>query len=283
MPFEYVDSLSLPGDAAKPNEDAFAFEPRAAAVFDGATGLGEKLLPGPSDAAWIARLGADRVLAHVAAGIPPQKAVRLALHDACTTFAMLRLREPAETWEIPFASMMFATETSPEQFEFNYFGDCEILVRRPGERCIVFGKAVERRAGERERVAALAARMGVNPAAPGVRDAFLPALRSARDRVNTEKGTWLFGPDANAADHVDWVRVGAPAGSLILLVTDGFFALATDYGRYRPRSLVRMAEKKGLAALGRELRGIENRDRQGVRYPRVKTSDDATALLLRVR
>ena len=113
MPFEYVDSLSLPGDAAKPNEDAFAFEPRAAAVFDGATGLGEKLLPGPSDAAWIARLGADRVLAHVAAGIPPQKAVRLALHDACTTFAMLRLREPAETWEIPFASMMFATETSP--------------------------------------------------------------------------------------------------------------------------------------------------------------------------
>ena len=37
MAFEVLDSLSLPGDPAKPNEDAFAAEPFAAVVFDGAT------------------------------------------------------------------------------------------------------------------------------------------------------------------------------------------------------------------------------------------------------
>ena len=75
------------------------------------------------------------------------------------------------------------------------------------------------------------------------------------------------------------LRLVLPAilGSLL-----GFFALAVDYARYKPRSLVRMAEKKGLAALGRELRAIEKRDPEGARYPRFKTSDDATALLLRV-
>ena len=42
------------------------------------------------------------------------------------------------------------------------------------------------------------------------------------------------------------------------------------------------AKKKGLAALGRELRAIEERDAAGTQYSRFKKSDDATALLLRV-
>jgi hypothetical protein len=43
---ELLDSLSIPSDPTKPNEDSFAVAPRAAAVFDGATGLGERLMPG---------------------------------------------------------------------------------------------------------------------------------------------------------------------------------------------------------------------------------------------
>ena len=37
MRFELLNSLSLPADPAKANEDAFAAEENAAAVFDGAT------------------------------------------------------------------------------------------------------------------------------------------------------------------------------------------------------------------------------------------------------
>jgi hypothetical protein len=42
------------------------------------------------------------------------------------------------------------------------------------------------------------------------------------------------------------------------------------------------AEGRGLAALAGELRSIEAADPEGVRFPRFKRSDDATALLLRV-
>jgi hypothetical protein len=36
--FEILDMLSLPGNPAKPNDDAFCHSETLAAVFDGATG-----------------------------------------------------------------------------------------------------------------------------------------------------------------------------------------------------------------------------------------------------
>ena len=106
MPFELLDSLSIPGDPAKANEDAFATEKNAAVVFDGATGLGENLLPGPSDAAWIAHFGARRLMAHLRDGETPHKALRQTLADAENSFVGLRRRPPQEKYEIPCASMM---------------------------------------------------------------------------------------------------------------------------------------------------------------------------------
>lgn len=71
-------------------------------------------------------------------------------------------------------------------------------------------------------------------------------------------------------------------GSVALLASDGFLALATDYGRYDPDSLIAAAQGEGLEALLAELRAIEQGAPEGLSYPRFKTSDDATALLLRV-
>ena len=108
---EIVQSLSLPGDSAKPNEDAFGHTPNAAVVLDGATGLGEQLLPGPSDAAWIATFGARRLMAHVRDGDAPDKALAHALIDAEKSYQGLRRRAPKEKYEIPLAAMIFVAES----------------------------------------------------------------------------------------------------------------------------------------------------------------------------
>jgi hypothetical protein len=68
----------------------------------------------------------------------------------------------------------------------------------------------------------------------------------------------------------------------VLLATDGFYALVEDYQRYGDRELIATAQAIGLQALARELRHIEDDDPNGERYPRMKKSDDATALLVRV-
>ena len=82
MSLALLDSLSLPGDPAKANEDAFGQDANAAVVIDGATPLGDGLMPGPSDAAWISQFGARRLMAHLRDGNGARKALRAALAKA---------------------------------------------------------------------------------------------------------------------------------------------------------------------------------------------------------
>lgn len=281
MALTVLDTLSIPGHPDKPNDDAFASCETAAVVLDGATGLGESLLPGESDAAWVARFGANRLMAHLKAGETAQAALKSALTDAERSFAGLRKRPPVETYEMPFAAMMLTVE-SASGFDALWFGDCAALVKRGAEEAFVVGEAFDKKSAERDGAMRLAAKTGLAPAAGINRPEFLPALRRARNRLNTEAGSWVFGPDARAAEHAGFVRVTAPAGTHVLLGSDGFFALVSEYDRYDLDGLMAAVREKGLAAIGAEIRAVEAADPEGRTYPRFKTSDDATAVLLRV-
>jgi hypothetical protein len=282
MKFELLDSLSLPGNSGKPNDDALAHNESAAVVFDGATGLGENLMPGGSDAAWLATFGSRRLMAHLGDGKKPKDAVRAAMEDAQKSYQALRKREPKERYEIPYASLMLACAV-PNGANMLWFGDCAALVKRADAPVEIVGVAFDSRTLESSRVAKLAAKHGLSPAAGVNRPQYMDALRKARNYANTEKGHWTFAPDPNVANHASEQVIAAPPGTVLLLCTDGFLALASDYGRYDAQILIDAAQLKGLKALGEELRAIEADDPEGTKYPRFKTSDDATALLLRLK
>ena len=280
--FETLEMLSEPGDPAKPNDDALCFMPHMAAVLDGATGLGEPLMPGESDAAWIAHLGAERLVAH-APGAQGRALLRAALVDVEAAFLQGRRRAPLANHELPLASLMMVECAGQDMLDAHWFGDCCALAQRPGEPVEVVGEAFDKRANEARGAARLAAAAGVNPAGSGVRPDFLAALRAARDRYNTgQSGVWVFAPDPACADHSVHMQVRAPQETILLLASDGFLALASDYDRYTPEAFVAAACTRGLRALSEELRTVERADAEGLRYPRFKTSDDATAMLLRV-
>lgn len=280
MKLERLDALSLPGDADKANEDAFAYRDRAAVVLDGATSLGGRLLPGPSDAAWLARFGANRIMFYLGEEATIRGAVTASMFDAHESFERLRRREPVDRYEIPYASLMLAV--AGEGFlDFAWLGDCAAIVAGPGAGAETVGEAIAKRSRESARVKRLADSQGEAPAAVSVRETFLPALRAARNQVNTPKGGYLFGPDVTAADHLRHTRIEIGHGACVLLASDGFLALVGDYGRYTIESLIGAAARAGLAALGKELRAIEADDPEGRLYPRFKKSDDATAVLLK--
>jgi len=280
MTFELLDSLSLPGDAAKPNEDAFGHDTAAAVVLDGATPLGDSLMPGPSDAAWIAQFGARRLLAHLRDGEGARKALRGTLADTQKSFEALRRHAPEEMWQTPCASMMLAV-AGEGSVEFLSFGDCAALVQPEGAAVLVVGETFDKRAAEAKRAQAIAREKNLSPAAGLSRPEFLGALRATRNRINSGS-YWLFSPDAMAASHAARRIVKVAPGTKLLLASDGFLALASDYGAYGADSLMHAAAKKGLKALGEELRAIEAGDAGGDKFPRFKKSDDATALLLRL-
>lgn len=309
MTLQLLDSLSLPGDAAKANEDAFGYGDEAAVVIDGATPLGDSLMPGPSDAAWIAQFGARRLMAHLREGNGARKALRASLGDAQKSFEALRRHPPEEMWQTPCASMMLVTQTQARlplvresaregevavagprtsegrrgsEIEFLWYGDCAALVARSaGDAAVtVVGETFDKRAAEAGRAQALAKEKNLSPAAGLSRPEFLGTLRAARNRINSGDA-WLFSPDVKAAAHVSRRMMKVTPGATLLLATDGFLALASDYGAYSVDSLMAAALSKGLAVLGEELRAIEAGDSGGDRFPRFKRSDDATALLLR--
>ncbi|HEY5338845.1 MAG TPA: protein phosphatase 2C domain-containing protein [Rhizomicrobium sp.] len=281
MKFQLLDSLSIPGNPSKPNDDAMAHDEHAGVVFDGATGLGENLMPGQSDAAWLATFGSRRLMAHLKDGDAPKDAARAAMQDAQKSYEALRKRAPKERYEIPYASMMLACANA-KGAGMLWFGDCAALVKRPDAPVEVVGVAFDARTLESARVARLAAKHGLSPAAGINRPEYMEALRKARNYANTAKGHYIFAPDPVGADHASEQRITAPAGTVFLLCSDGFLALASDYGRYTPETLIAAAQSKGLKALGEELRAIEVDDPDGTKFPRFKTSDDATALLMRL-
>jgi len=280
MNLDVLEYLSLPGDPTKANEDAFGHGGNAALVIDGATPLGDSLMPGPSDAAWIAQFGARRLMAHLKDDDGARKALRATLADAQKSFEALRRHEPEEMWQMPCASMMLAV-ADEGGVEFLWFGDCAALVKQGDEPVTVVGETFDKRATEARRAQALAKEKNLSPAAGLSRAEFIGSLRASRNRINSGQD-WLFSPDVKAASHVSRRVMKIRPGSEILLLTDGFLALASDYGAYNADSLMTAALSKGLVSLGGELRAIEDGDSGGDKFPRFKKSDDATALLLRL-
>jgi len=279
-----LDQLSLPGDAAKPNEASFAHLDHAALVLDGATPLGPSLLPGPSDAAWIAQFGARRLATHLKDGDVPQDALKHALADAEKSFTGLTREPIREKWQTPCASLMLAVERGKDsqkaEIEFLWFGDCAAIVEQNGTIETV-GETLEKRQAEAKR-AKMVAQMANMSAASGInRPQIEPLLRAARNRINSGRN-WLFSPDVRAAGHVSRHQLSLRKDALVLIASDGFLALVSDYGAYDMQGLMAAVAEKGLAALGEELRAIEDHDPLGEKFPRFKKSDDATAILLRV-
>ena len=307
MSLTVLDQLSLPGDPAKPNEDAFAHLDHAALVLDGATPLGPSLLPGPSDATWIAQFGARRLAAHLKDGDAPQDALKHALADAEKSFTGLTREPIREKWQTPCASMMMLVELerdppSPRarrmegevvvagprasedrrgaRIEFFWFGDCAAIAEQGGKIETV-GETLEKRQAEAKRARMVAQMANISSASGVNRPQIEPLLRAARNRINSGRN-WLFSPDTRAAGHVSRHHLSLQKDALLLIASDGFLALVSDYNAYSMQELMAAVTAKGLAALGGELRAIEDADPLGESFPRFKKSDDATALLLRI-
>jgi hypothetical protein len=183
-------------------------------------------------------------------------------------------------WQTPCASIILAVPSGGD-VEFLWFGDCAALVKLGDEPLTMVGETFDKRAAEAKRAKLMAKEKCLSPASGINRPEFIGALRTVRNRINSDN-TWLFSPDARAASHVSRRVIKAVPGAVLLLATDGFLALASDYGVYSADSLVAAALTKGLAAMGEELRAIEAADSGGDRFPRFKKSDDATAILIRL-
>lgn len=272
MHFDLLQSVSLAGDAATPNDDRVGCGDTLAWVIDGATDLGEPGLVGSrGGAAWLA-MEAD--MAFAAAGDEPVRAICKEVFDRLAhRFDAQRRRDPVAAWELPVASFLVA-RVSGGSIDCGWLGDCTALLRR-ADRIDRIGHG----AAAKEKEAAKAKSF----VGQGLGDKQRPqpivdALRASR----MAPGRHLLGVDPAAVDHVGRAIIPCAAGDELLLMTDGFASLIDDYAAMDAQAMFDALASDGLAGLGRQLRTIEEADAACTRYPRFKRSDDATAIWLRV-
>lgn len=267
-----IDSLSLAGDRAKQNDDAFGVAAPRAWVIDGATDLHDApLQDAASDAAWIAHRA--NAFFHAQEG-ELRTLFAAAAADARDWFDA---PDDLERWKLPTASVLMIAETQTGIAGLD-LGDSRCFILDAAGVAFAFGG--KPRAADNE--AADAARFIQNGQKPLERQDALDHLRAGRAHHNTENGYWVFGLQPEAATQARAWTAPLQRPAHLVLATDGFAALVDRYAAYDPATLVTSALEKGLAELGRELRAIESADAGGAQHPRWKASDDATALLIRI-
>lgn len=285
---DIIDSLSLPGSPDKANEDRLGHAEHVAFVIDGATGLGDRryMQSHDSDAAWLAEFAAHFFLGLTDTGKTTasdtvselNRAARQEFFEAAAGDLV-----PRYAWPSAGFAMIRAIG---DRIDFSGLGDCKALLLRQDGQVEIHSALGDFFTAEGEAAARQLSRLGRFDGGSLLGDAeTLSGLRAARERHNTpQSGIWTLGMVEEAGRHVQTAGLPASDYSMALMCTDGFSSLADTYGLYAPRELMQAASKNGLAPLGDEIRRIEREiDPDGIRFPRFKQSDDATAVLIRIQ
>jgi len=272
---DLVDSWT---DAGRPsNEDALGATRAAAWVIDGTKGPFEhSLTPGPTDATWYSQLLSSCLLEHFAAAADPMGSLAgIAEH---LSRAYIRNAIAAPQHEQPSACLALASLDVLGTVHLLNIGDCRILIEKAGTIRQFGTSDIEplETAAIAELIPLRAS--GADPW-PRLRATF---KRNFEMAMNKPGGYWVTHPTLpwlHAVQHA-----ALPRGEVddILIASDGFFRLVNVFGAYDEQGLVAAAQAGGLAALGAELRAIESKDPNCLRFPRLKSADDASAVLVRI-
>ncbi|MDX2307443.1 MAG: protein phosphatase 2C domain-containing protein [Hyphomicrobium sp.] len=281
MPISILGRESWPSGAA--NEDRAGARGAYAWVIDGATDVVEdRLTPGPTDAAWFAE-ALDRAMAARALSYDGDMALLPATlsYTLDSAFRAVALREPAGVEEHPSAAFL-ALRLVGERAEYVSVGDCALIALSAGHVHLV---GVEHDgAGDKwvaDEIRAHRARLpDVEPAE--ARRALWSKLRAARRRMNAPDGYGVVSITPPPKAFVKTGRFAIGDETIVLIASDGLMRIVDVFRRYDPHALLRAAAERGLSELLAELRAIEDADPDGVEFPRAKTSDDATGLLVRL-
>lgn len=272
MHFETLQSISLNGTLHKPNDDRLGATANLAWVVDGATDMGEPgLLGAQGGAAWLA------TTASTSFAISDQSDMKSTCQSVFNRieaqFENERTRESVAAWEVPKAAFS-AVQLFDDHLEIAWAADCPILH--------ISGEDVSWCTGEPDTSAEIADALALGPGIGAGDRISGKALENRREHRAQSGHVALSSCARNSECATRYSRISVAAGDELILMSDGFASLITDYEAYSATGFVTAVRSVGFAVLAQEIRAIENADAACLRFPRFKVSDDATAMWLRV-
>jgi hypothetical protein len=155
--------------------------------------------------------------------------------------------------------------------EYLVLSDAVIIVDTGQDVDVITDDGVSRFA-DRERKALL----NTPPESPRHLSLLLEMVEEQRKHRNREDGYWLAGPAPEAASHAITGSIPNESLRAAALMSDGVSAIVDVYEEMTWTDLLRELTTLGPVSVLARLREIEASDAAGTRWPRFKTSDDAT-------
>ncbi len=278
-----LDQISVASGAV--NDDRVGAQGALAWAIDGATDvLVEPLLPGGSDAAWIAAV-ADAELRRVGETFSGSldSLVAHLTGVAAERFVAERRRAPIDTHEQPSAAALIVRLDGLD-VDYVSLADCQCLARAPDGAVSALGLDPQVTQGDRRAIEVMQTFRATAGSATWreARAHLWPRIRDARGRLNTPEGYGVLSVIPPPRKFMRIGRARVAPGTRLLLATDGFMRLTDLFARYDWDELFDLACRNGLAALVEELRQMETADGDCLNVPRTKPHDDASAILIEV-
>jgi Protein phosphatase 2C len=251
-------------------------------VIDGATDCApQRYLPGGSDAAWLAEKFHRQLLARAkdAEGTLPDLLAGITA-SVREDFHREQIRRLTDRGHQPSAAALIA-RLHGGVLEVAGLGDCQLFAAQPGSRRACLHGVDRSRLGDRaalERIQKTMKELGLDWHSAHAKVKAGGTI--GRRMMNTPGGYSVLSIDMAPLDLIQQEAIPLESGTRLLFATDGFTRLYEVFGAYSEEMLLDAAFEKGLAALIFELRELEAKDEGCEQAPRVKVSDDATAILV---
>jgi hypothetical protein len=265
-------SAAAPG---KDNEDTWGAYGSLAWVIDGATPLGYTRQPDRPSPVREFAAGVSRALAQLAREADISTDLSFVLKQGVANEATV-----TDASHPPHAAVGLVCEDG-SLLTYALLADVFVVVGRDASTVVVDGRMTPVNQEGNDALAAELAR-GLSFAEAQQRiQPLLIAQRRERMNRGRDDAYWTLTPDPDTALHAVQGSMPRPAGTPVLICSDGFARLVVDAGAYTWPELIDAAYTKGLAALVAELRELEDGDpADGDGFLRISCHDDATAVLL---
>lgn len=253
-------------------------------VIDGGTSVADRdyIDPGAGDVVWFVTRFAAALGAAIDAGLGQQEATYAAAEQVHRAFLSRCAGQEVPLYAWPIAALSWVRVHEHEdghRLELFCLGDCKVLLRRPGGEIVDLDPFVNpQEAILRAEIEKLKREGLHDPVARQAR--LMPMLRARRVFQNTVANTNSLCLRPNGSFGARTSTFDVPAGSAVLVMTDGFYRLVDTYGLHTPASLFDLCIEHGLEAALAQLREHEAAACAAA-VAVVKRADDASAILWR--
>jgi hypothetical protein len=267
-----ISLATLPARPDRPNEDFAAVAPGAAVLLDGAGMPAATPIGCVHGVAWFAgTLGA--LLLRTIVGEPDRSLTDCLAAAIAETRSMHGGRCDLDHAASP-SSTVVAVRVRHGVLEYAVLGDSSlVLADQAGEPTVITDRRLDA-VGRRHR--------GALDELPTGSPEHTRALKAYRDALtllrNRPGGYWIASTEPEAAHHA--LTGSAPVGTLasVNLLSDGASRLVDRFDLANWREAVALVASSGPEALVERVREAESTDPDGQRWPRSKSSDDATVI-----